>query len=228
MPIDVTRAATPRAVLLDLDGTLTDNHDGITRSIVHALTTLGAPVPDAAALAACIGPPLRASFARLLATADPATVERAIAHYRSRYAEVGWQENRVYAGVHAALDALAAEGARLFLCTSKPQPYAERIVARFDLDARLAGVYGADLAGTLDDKARLMSRLIEREGLDAPACAMVGDRHHDIDAARANGVPAIGVLWGYGSREELEAAGAQALAALPADLPGAIARLGAP
>jgi len=224
----VTRAAAPRTVLLDLDGTLTDNHEGITRSIVHALTALGAPVPDAAALAACIGPPLRTSFARLLATAETATVERALAHYRTRYAEVGWQENYVYAGVHAALDALAADGARLILCTSKPQPYAERIVARFGFEPRLAGVYGADLAGTLDHKAALMSHLIARERLDAADCAMVGDRHHDIDAAHANGVRAVGVLWGYGSREELETAGAQAFAATPADLPGAIARLRAP
>jgi phosphoglycolate phosphatase len=215
-------------VLLDLDGTLTDNHDGITRSIVHALAALGAPVPDAAALAACIGPPLRASFARLLATADAAAVERALAHYRTRYADVGWQENFVYAGVHDALEALAAGGARLFLCTSKPLPYAERIVERFGLAPRLDGVYGADLAGALDDKAKLMAHLIARERLDAAACTMVGDRHHDIDAARANGVRAVGVLWGYGTREELAAAGAQALAATPDELPGAIAGLTAP
>ena len=215
-------------MLLDLDGTLTDNHDGITRSIVHALAALGAPAPDAAALAACIGPPLRASFARLLATADAAAVERALAHYRTRYADVGWQENFVYAGVHDALEALAAGGARLFLCTSKPQPYAERIVDRFGLARRLDGVYGADLAGTLDDKAKLMAHLIARERLDATACTMVGDRHHDIDAARANGVRAVGVLWGYGTREELAAAGVQALAATPDELPGAIAGLTTP
>jgi len=215
-------------VLLDLDGTLTDNHDGITRSIVHALAALGAPAPDAAALAVCIGPPLRASFARLLATADAAVVERALVHYRTRYADVGWQENFVYAGVHDALEALAASGARLFLCTSKPQPYAERIVDRFGLAPRLDGIYGADLAGTLDDKAKLMAHLIARERLDAAACTMVGDRHHDIDAARANGVRAVGVLWGYGSRAELAAAGAQALAATPDELPGAIAGLTAP
>jgi phosphoglycolate phosphatase len=224
----MTGAALRRTVLLDLDGTLTDNHEGITRSIVHALAALGAPAPDAAALAACIGPPLRTSFARLLATTEVATVERALAHYRARYAQVGWQENFVYAGIHDALDALATGGARLILCTSKPQPFAERIVARFDLAPRLAGVYGADLAGTLDDKARLMAHLIAREGLDAAACTMVGDRHHDIDAARANGVRTVGVLWGYGSRTELEAAGAQAFAATPAELPGAVAGLKAP
>jgi len=198
--------ATGSALLVDLDGTLTDNFVGIARSIRHALVALGAPEPAPAALQPCIGPPLRASFARLLASDDPALIERAIALYRERYADVGWQENVVYAGIDAAFDGLAARGEALYLCTSKPAPYAERIVAHFGLRRFLDGVYGADLAGTLDDKAMLVAHLVAREGLDPAACTMIGDRVHDVRAAHANGVRAIGVLWGYGSRDELIAA----------------------
>lgn len=194
------------ALLVDLDGTLTDNFVGIARSIRHALVALGAPEPAAAALQPCIGPPLRASFARLLATDDPVLIERALTHYRERYADLGWQENVVYDGVVAAVAGLTARGETLYLCTSKPAPYAEKIVARFGLRRFLSGVYGADLAGTLDDKATLVAHLVAREGLVPGACTMIGDRVHDVRAAHANGVRAIGVLWGYGSRTELAAA----------------------
>lgn len=209
-------------VLLDLDGTLTDNFAGISRSIAHALVALGEPAPDPATLTGCVGPPLRTSFARLLATADGALIERAIGHYRERYSATGWHENVVYAGVPAMLDALRRAGRRLLLCTSKPQPFAERIVERFDLGGHLAGVYGADLGGTLDDKGALVAHVIARERLDPGHCAMVGDREHDILAAHRHGIRAIGVLWGYGSRAELESAGADAIVTDPGSLPPCI------
>jgi phosphoglycolate phosphatase len=207
-----------RPLLVDLDGTLTDNFLGISRSIRHALTALDAPVPDDASLRACVGPPLRHTLRRLLDTNDPARIERAIIHYRERYGDVGWQENEVYAGIATVVARLAAGNRTLFLCTSKPQPYAERIVAHFGFLPHLAGVYGADLAGTLDDKAKLVAHIVEREALDPRACVMIGDREHDVRAARANGARSVGVLWGYGSREELTAAGVDALVARPADL----------
>lgn len=216
-----------RALLVDLDGTLTDNFDGISRSILHALARMGVPAPEADALRTCVGPPLRSSFARLLATDDAARIELAIAHYRSRYAETGWRENVVYAGIAGILAELAAAGMTLVLCTSKPQPYAERIVAHFGLAPHLAAIYGADLDGTRDDKAALIAHLLARERLDARDCAMVGDREHDIRGARANGVRAVGVLWGYGSRDELARAGADAIVATPRDLPAALEALAA-
>ena len=209
-------------VLLDLDGTLTDNFAGISRSITHALVALGEPAPDPSTLTGCVGPPLRHSFSRLLATDDGVLIERAIGHYRERYSATGWQENVVYAGIPAMLVALRRGGRRLLLCTSKPQPFAERIVERFDLGGHLAGVYGADLSGTLDDKAALVAHVVASERLDPGSCAMVGDREHDILAARRHGIRAIGVLWGYGSREELERAGADAIAADPTSLPSCI------
>jgi phosphoglycolate phosphatase len=214
-----------RPLLVDLDGTLTDNFIGISRSIRHALTALGAPVPDDASLRTCVGPPLRHTFARLLGPGDPGLVEQAIRHYRERYGDLGWQENEVYAGIATAVAELAAGPCTLFLCTSKPQPYAERIVAHFGFLPHLAGVYGADLAGTLDDKAKLVAHIAEREALDPRACVMIGDREHDVRAARANGARSVGVLWGYGSREELTDAGVDALVALPSELVHALESL---
>lgn len=203
-------------LLLDLDGTLSDNYTGIAASIRHALARLDAPDPDEATLKRCVGPPLRESFARLIDGADIATVERAIDAYRERYGELGWQENIAYPGIAVALEALAAQRTRLFVCTSKPEMFATRIVAHFGFDVFIERVYGADLAGRLDDKRKLLAHLIAEESLDPSRCTMVGDRHHDIRAAHANGARAVGVLWGYGSREEL--AGADRLLEQPAQL----------
>lgn len=204
------------ALLLDLDGTLSDNFSGIAASIRHALAALHAPDTDDAMLRTCVGPPLRESFARLIQGADARLVERAIDAYRERYGALGWQENVAYPGIGTALEALAAQGARLFVCTSKPEPYAKRIVAHFGFDAFIERVYGADLRGSLDDKRKLLAHLLASEALEPRRCAMVGDRHHDIRAARANGTQAIGVLWGYGAREEL--ADADRLLARPEEL----------
>ncbi len=206
----------PPVLLLDLDGTLSDNYTGIAASIRHALACLGAPDPDDVTLKGCVGPPLRESFARLIDGADPAAVERAIDAYRERYGVLGWQENIAYPGIDAALEALATNRARLFVCTSKPEVFAKRIVAHFGFDAFIERVYGADLAGSLDDKRKLLAHVIANESLDPSRCTMVGDRHHDIRAAHANATRAVGVLWGYGSREEL--AGADRLLEQPAHL----------
>ncbi|MEP7207821.1 MAG: HAD hydrolase-like protein [Casimicrobiaceae bacterium] len=212
-------------VLLDLDGTLSDNYVGIAGSIRHALAALGVADVADAELRGCVGPPLRHSFARLLDTAEAPRIEQALALYRDRYRDVGWRENVLYEGVPEALAALARAGCTLYLCTSKPQPFAERIVAHFGLDVMLAGVYGADLAGAYDDKKLLMRHLIATEGLHPGRCVMVGDRYHDMHAAAANGLPAIGVLWGYGSRQELAESGAAYLIDAPAGLLPAVARV---
>ena len=212
------------ALLFDLDGTLTDNYPGITRSIAYALERLDAPLPDAAALRRCVGPPLRESFAWLLGTGDAATIEAAIGLYRERYGDVGWRENIVYDGIEDALAALAQAPARLFLCTSKPEVFARRIVTLFGLSTHFRGVYGADLAGTFDDKVKLLRHLADTERIDTSRAVMIGDRAHDIRAARMNGARVVGVAWGYGTPEELAAA--DAVAATPADLPRVLRELG--
>ena len=197
------------SLLFDLDGTLTDNYLGIARSIVYALDRLGIEPPATEVLRLCVGPPLRTTFAALLDTDDTEEVERAIALYRERFADVGWRENVVYDGIPDALATLAARDRPMYLCTSKPEVYARRIVALFGFHDHLRGVYGADLAGRYDDKATLLAHLASRERIDPAHAIMIGDRHHDVRAARANGARAIGVLWGYGSAEELKDADAR-------------------
>jgi phosphoglycolate phosphatase len=216
---------TTRAVLLDLDGTLTDPRPGIVGCIRHALQGLAHPCPPDDELVACIGPPLRGTFGSLLATTDPAVIERAMALYRERFADVGLYENVVYAGIPSALDELGGVGGRLFVATSKPAVFAERIVRHFGLAHHFAGVYGPDLDGRFDDKADLLRHLLATERLDPGGVVMVGDRYADIRAGSANGVRSIGVLWGYGSREELLEAGAAAVCAAPAELPACVRRV---
>ena len=210
------------ALLFDLDGTLTDPRVGIVRCIQHALGRLARPCPPEAELAACIGPPLRGTFGHLLATSDRELIERAMALYRERFAVVGLYENEVYAGVRGMLDGL--HGRRMFVATSKPAVFAERIVRHFALDHHFAGVYGPDLDGRWDDKTDLLAHLLASERLAAEDAVMIGDRHADIVAATANGMRSIGALWGYGSREELLEAGADAVCAVPADLSACLAR----
>jgi phosphoglycolate phosphatase len=212
------RRAPPRTLLFDLDGTLTDNFEGIANCIRYALGRMDVPDPGDRALRACVGPPLRETLPRFIGTHDAVTIERALALYRERFTELGWRENRVYDGVAAMLATAALAGPPVFLCTSKPQHFAERIVAHFELAASLTRVYGSSLDGRLDDKADLLAHLLASEGLDGGECLMIGDRRHDIRAARQNGARSIGVLWGYGSRTELEEAGADAVIASPSEL----------
>lgn len=197
-------------LLLDLDGTLTDPREGITRCIQHALARLGRPVPEQDQLLGCIGPPLHTSFVHLL-DGDEALADRAVGLYRERFAQVGLYENALYPGILPALDRLREQGAHLYLATSKPAVYARRIVSHFGLDDRLDGVFGSELDGTRTDKSDLLAWLIDRLGLGRDATIMIGDRKHDMIGARANRIHPVGVTWGYGSREELLQAGAATL-----------------
>ena len=213
------------ALLIDLDGTLTDPRPGIVKSLRHALEQMQRPCPGDDALVAYIGPPLRATFATLLTTRETALVERAMALYRERYAEIGLFENEVYAGIPAALADLGRVARRLFVATAKASVFATRIVRHFGLAGYFAGVYGPELDGRLDDKAELIAHLLACEGLKAEGLVMIGDRANDVTAARANGVRSIGVLWGYGSRDELLAAGADAVCSTPDRLPALVAEM---
>ena len=205
-------------LLFDLDGTLVDPAEGITRSIQFALEQMGHPVPSRDDLLAYIGPPLRQSFATLIQTAEPTQVERAMTLYRQRYATIGLFENQVYEGIPALLASLRQKQYRLFLATAKPHLYARRILAHHGLEAYFAGVYGSELDGRHDDKGELLAYLLKEEGLTAAATLMVGDREHDIHAAKQNGLRSIGVTYGYGSVQELTQAGATWLCHTPQEL----------
>lgn len=209
-------------VLFDLDGTLLDSFEGLARCYAHAVTTLGLPEPAESDLRPCIGPPLRRNLARLLGTDDAATVERAVGVFRARYDAVGWAESRLYDGVLAMLEAVRALGVAVLVATAKPQTFTDRIVAHYGLDAHLDGAFGPTLDGSLDDKRRLLAHVRERTGFRPEAAAMVGDRENDVVAALAHGVLPVGVLWGYGSADELTSAGAAHLCARPEDV---VARL---
>lgn len=192
-------------VLFDLDGTLTDPFVGITRSIQYALERMEADIPLAEDLSWCIGPPLWDSFRVLLQSDDRAVLDRAVAFYRERYSDVGLLENTLIAGIPELLEGLRDAGAVLHVCTSKPNLYAGRIVEHFGLRPFFGTVYGSEADGTRSAKAELIAHILEGEGLEASDVAMVGDRKHDLIGANANGVAGVGVLWGYGSREELAA-----------------------
>jgi phosphoglycolate phosphatase len=202
--------------LFDLDGTLTDPVIGITRSVQYALEKLGRPVPEADALRWMIGPPLLASFAKILG--DERAALDALRFYRERFSDVGLFENEVYAGIPALLTRLTAGGVRLFVATSKPHVFARRILAHFDLLRFFAAVHGSELDNRNADKRDLLAHVLATEGIDPTTAVMIGDREHDALGARANGIAAIGVTWGYGSREELLAAGVTCLVDSPDEL----------
>jgi phosphoglycolate phosphatase len=212
-------------VLFDLDGTLTDSRAGITACIRHALGKLGRACPDDDALATYIGPPLRGTLSTLLDTSDAALIEEALAHYRSRYDDVGLFENRVYDGVPEMLDLTAQLARSMFVATAKPLHAAVRIVGHFDLARHFAGVYGAEPGGRFDAKMDLLAHLIESGVIQAETSVMVGDRASDILAAKINGIRSIGASWGYGDPGELAGAGVDLLCESPRALAGRLSRL---
>lgn len=199
----------------DLDGTLTDPYPGITRCIVYALDKLGRSAPPPGSLTWCIGPPLKQSLAKLLATDDNELLQLAVGFYRERYGSVGLFENDLCHGIGDMLDALGNMEHTLYVATAKPQIYAARIIDHFGLRPYFKSVYGSELDGTRSDKTRLLGHVLKRESIRPADAVMIDDRSHDMLAAAANGVYAVGVQWGYGSTEELEASGAQALIADP-------------
>src|SRR5579859_1847115 len=203
------------AIIFDLDGTLTDPGSGIIATLRGVLATLDVKMPPRAQMAWCVGPPLREIFTRLLEPAGKGEmVDQASALYLQNYAHAGALESTVYPGVMQMLTELRGT-ARLFVVTSKNAAAAERILGLCGLRR-----YFDDVAGNarLDDKSDAVRDLIERERLDRATTAIVGDRAHDIVAGQRNALYAIGVTYGYGSREELAAAGADLICDNPADL----------
>ena len=212
------------AIFFDLDGTLTDPKLGITRCIQHALGEVGATPPDADQLTWCIGPPLLESFKSMLG--DDALAKVALKHYRARFSEVGLFENQLYMGVPAALRRLSGKDVSLFVATSKPQVYAERIVEHFGVGAFFNGIFGPTLQGDRAKKTDLLRWALDKTRVKAGASVMVGDRSHDMVGATENGMHAVGVLYGYGCREELEASRAEMLVSSPDELSGILDALG--
>lgn len=207
-----------RHIYFDLDGTLTDPYEGITKCILYALDKLGFPHPDSDFLYGCIGPPLYETFPQLVGEELTLT---AVDLYRERFNDVGWLENKIYDGILDALRAIHADGNTLFVATSKPHVQATRIVDHFGIGEFFTTVYGCELDGTRSKKTELLEYAIAQNPGTVQR-TMVGDRKHDLIGAVANGMRPVGVSYGYGSIDELTAAGALHIAETPGSLPDII------
>ena len=211
------------AVLLDLDGTLSDSRGGIEACFRYMLAELGHDPVAAGDLTWAVGPPIGVSVTRLLAQYNDARVDQGLAVYRARYSSVAIYDCSVYPGVLDMLGALGDAGHVMCIATSKRRDFAERVIDHLGLRSYLHAVYGAEPGGALDNKDALLAHVLRQEGFSPSDTVMVGDRVHDIVAARANNLRSIGAAWGYGGRAELEAAGADVIAALPQAVPAVLA-----
>lgn len=211
-------------LFFDLDGTLTDPKEGITKSVAYALDKVcGIQVADLDTLTPYIGPPLVDGFMENHHL-DLATAERCRDAYRERFRTVGLFENRLFPEMPALLADLKAQGYVLCTATSKPLDFAVRILDHFDLSQYFTLISGATMDGTISTKVQVIEHTLEQLGQpDRNTVLMIGDRKHDIAGAHAAHVRAVGVLFGFGSREELELAGADAIAPTIDALPAVIA-----
>jgi len=203
--------------LFDLDGTLIDSEHGITACVKHALARLDVPAPAHEELRGWIGPPLRHSFAPLL-DHDAARIEAAVEYYHERFNTHGWREHEIYPGIEALIERLLVAGHQLAVVTSKPQRHAAPIIAHLPFGGAFLRLYGPHPDSPHSEKASMIAEALTDFGVEPSDAVMIGDRHFDIDGAVANQVRGFGVLWGFGSRAELEQAGASAIAATPDEL----------
>lgn len=205
-------------ILFDLDGTLTDSAEGITKSVEYALGKFGVKVSTLSELRRFVGPPLVDAFMNFYGFSEE-DAKAATEYYRERFRVKGIFENSVYGGIPEVLESLKSAGLDLIVATSKPEEFAKRIVAHFDIEKYFSLIAGATFDGKLSAKADVIEYALNRAGItDKSSVIMIGDRHHDIDGARAVGLDSIGVLYGYGDREELSAAGATYIAETVGDI----------
>ena len=204
--------------LFDLDGTLTDPGIGITNSVMYALEKFGIHIEDRTELFSFIGPPLGESFQKQFGFSEE-QAQKAIEYYREYFRPKGIFENSVYEGIPELLKKMREKRITVALATSKPYEFAVRILEHFDLAQYFDYIGGATMDGRISKKADVIAHLLDEFGnVDRDTVMMVGDRAQDIAGAKANGLNSAGVLWGYGSAEELQTAGADYLAAVPSDL----------
>jgi phosphoglycolate phosphatase len=206
------------SVLLDLDGTLIDSYPGILASCLAALRALGHEVDETLDIRRAIGPPLEELMQILLRSYGDDRIGEAVAAYRQHYGESGFLGSVPYPGIGKSLEEMKGNGLRLYLATSKRAIFASRILDHLKFATYFDGIHGSVPGGELDHKPELLAYVLSKHGLSPSHSLMVGDRRHDISGAHAVGMRGLGVLWGYGSRDELETAGADRLVDSPADL----------
>jgi phosphoglycolate phosphatase len=206
------------SVLLDLDGTLVDSYPGILASCLAALRALGHEPDEALDIRHVIGPPLEDAMQVLLQSYGDDRVSEAVAAYRRHYGESGLFGSVAYPGIGKSLEEMKRTGLRLYLATSKRAIFASRILDHLEFTSYFDDICGSVPSGELDHKPELLAYILSRHGLSPSHSLMVGDRRYDMSGAHAVGMRGLGVLWGYGTRDELETAGADRLVDSPADL----------
>ena len=198
-------------LLFDLDGTLTDPFEGITRSVEYALNAFGIEVEDRRTLAPFIGPPLVESLTeRYGFTMEDAVA--AVAKYREYFAVKGLYENELFEGIPELINDCRKAGYKISMATSKPTHYAKIIAEHFDIARYFDAIHGSSLDGSRITKSSVVAEAVREEGLDPERALMIGDRRHDVEGAREHGIKTVGVLYGYGSLEEHSAARAAYIA----------------
>lgn len=196
-----------RYLFFDLDGTLTDPGIGITNSVMYALEKFGIHVEDRTTLYKFIGPPLMDSF-RMFYGFSEEDAQKGLSYYREYFADRGIFENKVYEGIPDLLKGCREQGKILMVATSKPTEYAVRILERFGLAEYFDYVSGSSMTENNSAKSMIIEHALEHNGIKPGEVIMIGDREHDVIGAKSNYVNVIGVLYGYGSHEELCEAGA--------------------
>ncbi len=204
-------------ILFDLDGTLTDPGLGITNSVAYALKHYGIEVEDRKSLYSFIGPPLRDSFMKYYGFGEEKAME-AIGVYREYFRDKGLYENEVYEGIRELLSKIKSSGRKIVLATSKPEEFSVRILEHFDLMKYFDVVAGASMDEKRNKKGDVIRYAMEKGDFTAVGAIMIGDREHDILGAKENSLPSIGVLYGYGSEDELKNAGADYIAETVEDI----------
>ena len=206
------------AVLLDLDGTLIDSRPGILASSLAALRALGHEPDETLDIRRAIGPPLEDMMQVLLRSYGDDRVGDAVAAYRQHYGESGFLGSEPYPGIGNSLREMQQAGLRIHLATSKREIFARRILDHLEFAAYFDGIHGSVPGGALDHKPELLAHILSEHDISPSCSVMVGDRRYDISGAHAVRMRGLGVLWGYGTRAELEAAGADQLVESTADL----------
>ena len=206
------------ALLFDLDGTLTNPIDGIAASIRYALDKVGVSYSKGEGFAWCVGPPLDQSLLTLCG-GDKVLGAQALEYYRDYYRKEGMLRAGLYDGIAATLQTCSSSGHRLFVATSKPTPFAVPILKHFGLFSFFDAVQGAEMDGSISEKADVIRTLLNQHNLDPSKCIMIGDRKHDVIGAKQHGLIAIGVSWGFGGDDELKAHGVDHICSAPAALP---------
>jgi phosphoglycolate phosphatase len=206
------------SVLLDLDGTLIDSNPGILASCLAALRALGHKPDETLDIRRAIGPPLEDMMKILLPSYGDDRVGEAVAAYRQHYGESGFLGSVPYPGIGKSIEEMKRAGLQIYLATSKSAIFAIRILDHLQFATYFDGIYGSVPGGGLDHKPELLAHILSQHNLAPSHSLMVGDRQYDISGAHAVGMRGLGVLWGYGTRDELEIAGADQLVDSPADL----------